>query len=409
MNSKQRKVLSVLYQCRLLTVTQIHQLALYDAGNKNGGIEYCKKIVQGMVKDGYIQKIRKGYMYLYKITVKGVRILKSDLVHRIGTSEEMIEVTKTPAQISLADKNIPHQIAQNNFVMRLTELLNNTTLTWWYSDDAFINKEFLGIFRPDGVVCINNKYYFIEMDMGTEQTKALQSKWQGYRKLFANGYINEKYGTVQILFLIDGVENTQKRIRLVEKTIQEIIPDIANNQIMDILIDTPDNLLNFMKEEIYEQILKTQFPQWKLDMVAKGYKFYNGSQIPTENAKFQTFCVQRDEQGVIVIDNNVEEYLIDDGRYHRQSVIYNTRQYRYNMMTLKASKGREIKYVVLIEEDMYSKELMDAVWNEDGVFLTTEQRLTQNTASKRFFKQQGKDRYIFDKGYRILRREGDEE
>lgn len=407
MGNKQKKVLSVLYQCRLLNISQIHQLALYNTENKNGGIEYSKKIVQGMVKDGYIKKTRKGSLYLYSITAKGVGALKSEPIKRIGNAGEELEVTKTPTQISLADKNIPHQIAQNEFIVKLSAILQQADVSWWYSDDAFINKDFLGVFRPDGVLCINDRYYFLEMDMGTEQTKALQSKWNGYRKLFSNGYINEKYGTVQILFLIDGVENTKKRINLVEKTIQEIMPDLANNQVLDVLIDTPDHLLAFMQEEIYEQILKCQFPKWKVDLVAKGYKFYNGSQIPTENCKFQTLCMQRDDQGVLVIDNNVEEYLVDDGRYHRQSVIYNTRNYRYNMLTLKASKGREIKYVIIVEENTYSKELQEATWVEDGILLTTVERFTENQGAQRFFKQKGNHKFIFDKEYKTLGKEGE--
>lgn len=403
MESKKKSVLSALYQCRLLNITQIHQLALYDAT----GIEYSKKIVKSMVQDGYIKKTRKGYLYLYSITAKGVGMLKAEPIKRIGNTSESIEVTKTPTQISIADKNIPHQIAQNEFIAKLSAILQQTDVSWWYSDDAFINKDFLGEFRPDGVLCINDKCYFIEMDMGTERSKALQSKWLKYRKLFANGYINEKYGTVQVLFLIDGVEDINKRIRAVENTIQDIIPDLANNQVLDILIDTPDRLLQFMQEEVYEQILKCNAPQWKIKLYEKGYKFYNGNQIPTENCKFQTLCMKRDDQGVLVIDNNVEEYIVDDGRYHRQSVIYNTRNYRYNMMSFKASKGREIKYVIIVEEDACSKELQEQTWLEEGILLTTEERLTQKEGAQRFFKQKNNQKYIFDKSYKTIRKEGE--
>lgn len=63
------------------------------------------------------------------------------------------------------EKIVNHQLSLNEFVLRFRD---NYSFPFSYYDEKYVSQIFSDM-RPDGLLKINDNYYFLEMDMCSER------------------------------------------------------------------------------------------------------------------------------------------------------------------------------------------------------------------------------------------------
>lgn len=371
LNAKAHLILSYLYQLRVLSYNEIKEFIIPDLSES-----YAEKILKSLVKDEYIEKT--GYFKensSYQIKQKGIRHLDSYGLISVGTNtSQSIPLLLQANQIRINERVVEHQINLNHFVLRRAK-----EKEFEYYDEKYMSKLVVGA-RPDGAI-VEDKIYFLEMDMNTEKEKALNEKWKQYRTFLTSDNFYRLDKDILGLFILGGgVTDTSMRRTYLRKQILKMLPDLLSNR-FNFIIGTEDKLLEHLNNSYKRQIIEA-FNDW-------GYKISKGE---FNNGAFSSFTFDfyitklSDEGKLLSRDGETEEYIIDDltdGNLYSLlklssiASIESSFMYKYK---------RHIKYIAVVESEKDAETICKELelYNEN-IFFTTPSRLKEESINTALF------------------------
>ena len=397
---KQIDILAYIYQLRILRHNQIYQIFFmkYNTDGTYGGSEYCNKYLRNMIQSGYIAKIKYNGEKYYYILTKGIHVLQSQSVSWLGEGNGNIETYRQSAKVRVLEKNILHQTALNQFVLNF--ISKKYPVAWNYLDESYMDISAMKTFKPDGILIVEDSIYFLEMDMGTETRKQLVDKWMRYRKCFSKKML-QSYGKVTILFIQKDGTDTLYRKNMIISSIQEIIPDLVNGELLDILIGSQAQLQQYLERTTESLFLEK--PSDTLSVLKS--QNYTISMIKNSLPLLYTpyYCRKRGEKGVITRNGIPEEFLLDENICERQSILYNIATYKNAMIEFAKKNKRTIRYVIVEKEEGGSSQSLYKDAEENPLILfTTKERLISHSGAERFYKFIQGCKYHYDDQYSVL-------
>ena len=371
LNAKAHLILSYLYQLRVLSYNEIKEFIIPDLSES-----YADKILKSLVKDEYIEKT--GYFKensSYQIKQKGIKYLDSYGLISVGTNtSRSIPLLLQANQIRINERVVEHQMNLNHFVLRRAK-----EKEFEYYDEKYMSKLVVGA-RPDGAI-VEDKIYFLEMDMNTEKEKALNEKWKQYRTFLTSDNFYRLDKDILGLFILGGgVTDTSMRRTYLRKQILKMLPDLLSNK-FNFIIGTEDKLLGHLNNSYKRQIAET-FGGWGYK-ISKG-EFSNGA---FSNFTFDFYIVKLSDEGKLLSrDGEAEEYIIDDltdGNLYSLlklssiASIESSFMYKYK---------RHIKYIAVVESEEDAETICKEleIYNEN-IFFTTPSRLKEKSINTALF------------------------
>jgi len=85
------------------------------------------------------------------------------------------------------------------------------------------------VIRPDGLIQFNQVDLFLEMDMSTEKSDALLSKWNHYREFLKSREYRYKDRKTIVLFILNAVQMAEQRRQTVLSTLQTGLLDALDS------------------------------------------------------------------------------------------------------------------------------------------------------------------------------------
>ena len=246
-----------IYNFRCLSFEQLYELhyKYKDETKQQVNSEaYSKRKIKLFLSLELISELMvldKNVPLLYQLTMKGINLLRKQFCWPDNIYDEkgfkhqkgyLIE-----SELNIKEKFATHQYNLNCFAIRLMDLFSETK--YLYEDERHINS-FVGI-RPDGIFTIENTTYFLEMDMGTENQKQLQEKWDHYREFMNSNEYLFRERRIVILFIVDGIAKITQRINLIKDTVNKHFIDCFANDI-ELYINTSDKLMEFIESDYNE-------------------------------------------------------------------------------------------------------------------------------------------------------------
>ena len=120
-------------------------------------------------------------------------------------------------------------------------------IAFTYQDEKFL--DLYTVIRPDGLIQLNQIDLFLEMDMATEKSDALLSKWNHYREFLKSREYRYKDRKTIVLFILNAVQMAEQRRQTVLSTLQTGLLD-ALDSCFEIYVDTPENLLDLIFNQL---------------------------------------------------------------------------------------------------------------------------------------------------------------
>lgn len=379
MTERTIRILEVIYQLRILSFEQIYNY--FYKNKKDGGIgspSYCRKDLSILVnKDKCIEKVRYNQINYYQITTIGVKRLKENGSQWIGGEDAekfLIDDYVKASRSIIKEKAVAHQVELNEFVLAFQN--KNYPVSWFYKDDKFANKEFVGV-RPDGLLKIENLYYLLEMDMNTETKKQLRVKWTRYRQIINKG-TNIRMEKIRVLFILSDNMNTAAREQAILDTIEDFMLEYINRESFNIYIGTKKELAEVVRNEVERTYIKDISDPFVEAIKNQGFSVDDGFGIGIDEMSIPYYIRKKTESGSIMVSNGaILEYIVEDYREREYSAIANLYNYDYINMLFKTAHNRNIKMIVLLsEEDAYQIVKKIAEYNEN-IYFTTTKRITE--------------------------------
>lgn len=245
-----------IYNFRCLSYEQIYNL--HYRYSKKPGMEnnendtnYSKRKIKTFLKLKLIDEmyiLDKNVPILYKLTMPGINLLRKQFCWPDNIYDEKGQKHSKgyliESELNVKERFATHQYHLNCFVLRMKEIFKDNK--YLYEDEKHI-QSFVGI-RPDGIFTFNNTVYFLEMDMGTENSKQLEEKWDHYRTFMSSNEYLFRERKIVILFIVDGIVKINQRINLIKDTINKHFIDCFENEI-ELYINTADKLIEFLEAE----------------------------------------------------------------------------------------------------------------------------------------------------------------
>lgn len=400
MNQRNLEILTTIYQLRILSREQVAKTFFPKDTDSSRGNTYCDKVLRDMIKEGLLQKKKTGGKTYYQTTTRGCSALKKYDISFLGTSCIPFDEFRPNSKILLKDKHISHQEHLNDFILSLIQ--KKSPLNWAYRDDMYVNKEFMGVFHPDGVLECEQDCFFLEMDMGTESVKQLRDKWLRYRKLLARGFMRN-WNTVTVLFLQKSTRSIQRREAII-RTIQDTISDLTDRVHFDIRIGDEKDLFEWFYEEMLRKYITGERSDYEKPLLQSGYSISRANGLSTGRTNPAYYVRAKGEDGKIrTIHGIADEFLLDENFYQPQSVLFNVTLFEEMMQEVELQNHRKMRYVIVERTEGDSSEILKAeAKNRDGILFTTRKRLTEKEGSERFYKQIDGITYHYNEDYTKL-------
>lgn len=363
---KKTEIISYIYQLRVLSYSEIYDYFFKSKGLAEG---YCNKIVKEMVNNKLLEKFgkRKTNSY-YFITNNALKMIKENGLKLIG-SDKSSTASLIPAHRIKIDENlINHQLNLNHFVL---EYEARSEIPFNYYDEKFVSQVFPGA-RPDGLIREGNRVLFLEMDMNTEDKRALNKKWENYRKLFmSESFYNMKENALIVFIQGGNMSNKSKRSSFLRKQIDNNLGDFIGPK-LNAVIDSEEKLLAHLFTKDHKDTISR--------FTAMGYNVYKGStnQESLSGCEFTLYINRTDDKGKIIDRQGVyDEFLVDDitdGNLYSFRKISN---YDSILSKFKFIHKRNLKYIVISESESEAyRTALDTGNFNFYVYYTTPSRLS---------------------------------
>ena len=349
LSPKQHKILSHLYQLRVLSYQEIKEFVVKDAADG-----YLTQMMFHLVNDNYIKKygryVDREPVSSFQITRKGVSYLNENGLLEIAGNTLHISPLLPAKDINIAQDKAKHQMSLNHFVLRWAEKED-----FEYFDEKHISSFITGA-RPDGVI-VKGDYLFLEMDMGTEGASALEEKWQHYRNFLTSKSYYDIQKNIMVLFILGGKEKNDpsKRRSMLRKQIMRAFPDILSDK-FNFVIGTEDELFEIMEGDRKNDIIQC--------FGEKGFRLGNGirDRGALNGFNFDLYALKQ------FSEKENEEFIIDDltdGNIYSLckiaaiNSIESTFKYKYDrfIKVIEVVRSEEEAYRICSDLDMFHEKI----------------------------------------------------
>lgn len=375
--NKIHNILSYLYSFRMLTYKQILDFLFVSEGLTES---YCDKVIKSLTNDGYIEKTgTRKVNFRYFVTKKSIKFLRENGIIAMTNIRQIVKDDVLPChKIKMKEQNLNHQEMLNSFVLNFMEMSKGMNdINFSYYDELYLSSVFPNI-RPDGILIVNNTYYLLELDMNTERKASLKSKWEHYRNfLNSSSYFNTPLN-IKCLFILENVNEKSLRKQNLQSYISEYLGDKINSK-FDIIIDTPLNLLGYIKKDVQNNDTLLLDNMKKFGFKVSGKNFTNDM---FGGLSFDRYAHKIDSNGKILNENGIDmEYILDDFYYESMYVISKIEKLPMLSILFKQKTKRELKYIILVKsaEDIYrTLYRKDTNLLFDNLYFTTRERMIEN-------------------------------
>lgn len=375
-------VLSHIYNFRVLSYSQICNYILNEYAES-----YQDKMIKKMVSDlEYIEKIgfykKESYYFLTKA---GVGYLKKYGIIPVGKKNpedaEFPSSFLSASKIKMKESVIEHQLALNEFVLNFGCLDHG--FNYKYYDEIYISSVIKNI-RPDGILKIQDDYYFLEMDMNTERQSQLTGKWDNYNRFLNSDEYFMLSGRITVLFITNNVSNPAPRIGKLRDYILRYLEGPLSAK-FNILVNKAEILLPCI-EAIHNN---TSLKSVSGLIAPTGYTVkasITGDCFAGEEFGFYLYKLSKSNK--LLQENNVPcEFVLDDFRNQNMYVLKKIRLLPKISSTFKMQKLRDLKYIVIVQDEETAfkavKQLNAAYPN---LYFTTANRLSSGSLPLSLFK-----------------------
>lgn len=383
-------VLSKIYALRVMSYNQIYEFIFKENNQKQST---CDETIKKMVAEELIEKAgTQKPTAKYFIAKAGIKALKEHGIIPIGKNESIFpEKFHTASKIKIKEVYCNHQLALNQFVLEFERMFKGRDIE--YLDELYMASAFTSI-RPDGLLRLDNTYFFLEMDMNTERKQRLNSKWENYRQFVLSREYDEISQDIKVLFILGGnVGSRSARIYNLRTYIMQNISHLLSKK-FDVIINTKDNLFSYIHKtdkaldsikELFEDGGYMVSPKDFTDAALLGYCFDHYALISENNA-------------VKMQDGISLEFLIDDFRIGPMYVMQKINMYYQFNEKFSRDKKREIKYVIVVD-DMYDALKIEQIleMSNTNIYYTTILRLQRMSIYEALFKISNGESYHFSK------------
>lgn len=277
----------------------------------------------------------------YFLTNKGIKLVREYMDLPVNYYHKKKKVIKkgyfTAAELKIHPKNINHQIHLNEFVLQFYE--RNPSIECTYYDEKFASV--FNHIRPDGLLVIENTYFFLEMDMATESKKQLLDKWEHYRNFMISNEFMELFDKhIVVLFICEGTNNVELRKKVVNKTLIESLPDMINH-LFSFYSDNSIDLLDKLDKTILPHILNKKKEISNTD-ISHYLHLHSLNHNFVKRFRFDYIALRQ-------FNNLTCTLVIDDNRDKNVTTILKTQYYHQISQEFQAIFSMPFIYVMLVD------------------------------------------------------------
>lgn len=326
-------------------------------------------------------------LFLSSLGVETVKSLYSPKIRNLyRTGGERLSLPRA-SDLKMHTKMINHQMHLNSFAL---EFESYTGGDLFYYDEKFMPpaSEFM---MPDGMIELPDRYLFLEMDMGTENTTRLAQKWNSYR-IFLNSpstFYQDK--PVVMLFIIDGVKKAAVRAKNIISSLLGYLAGRINGT-FEVYVNEPAAL---------HQIIQTQMLGWETDEAGRAasilQNLYQSHRfllsrpafLSKMEAPYGYYIRKLNERGRIqIVDGCPQEFLMDLWLDGRVSVIRNLLYSDHSKRQSRILTGRVLPYLLILPSEKWAFDILQAadIPQPKEVYFTTPARLSTCIWQKALFR-----------------------
>ncbi|WP_164684963.1 replication-relaxation family protein [Brevibacillus reuszeri] len=307
-------ILVALYDHRHLTLPQICVYCGYDVENKYR-LKFNRRlqilIAKNLVRRRRLPQIGMvgNPIYVYYLTENGVGHAVATLgipYNRYGPDNKIIEKNHFDAkELMVSDRLLPHHYHTQNwiieFIRQIRSVYGNemlTTLGLSFKEPKrmphYVNQIGHVTHRPDWIISVghSNLTINLEMDMGTENTRKITSKFHNYAEWFRD---NPQSGKHVILFASHTEKNITRRRNIKRLAIEYLGEFILEDRLeviegasaltIDWLISYLEKLIEPERRDIFSEALQISYDPNQTGLIAQ-YTYIEaceklGKQIPS--------------------------------------------------------------------------------------------------------------------------------
>lgn len=376
-NRKTHLLISYLYQLRALSYNQINQ---HIFSSFEFSESYKEKILKILVRDDYIEKhgFYKDESY-YCVSKLGIQYLRTFGVIDFASGSVTYPNIATKSILKLRKSLIYHQLALNDFI--LTFKKEHPDLNFEYYDELFIpNKS--SIMNPDGILKFNGRIFFLEMDMKTERSTALRSKWEHYLNYLISDDGCKIEEPIEVLFILENISSFDN-IRKYNS--MHFFCEFLYNMVSPLFsatFDNPRGILDYISNKYIIKVNESinLLKQKGFLVTRKSYKDVS----LLENEFDHYIFIPNESKDKIKMESGIPlDFLYDE--FQNSAYIYKKmRSFPGIASVYHAKKQRTLKYLVLVDSIDQALSITKDI-HVYGLFYTTKERLKMDSIYESFF------------------------
>lgn len=374
-----------IYKFRCLSSEQIYHIHYSLSKLKTREVDsgYMRHKMSQFKKDKLIKKIDNvgsDCPPLFTLTNDGIKVIK-EYFHLtpddMNSDEPSLNYELKSSELNIKPVFAYHQFYLNNFVINMMKFCDNIEGVKYIDERHMKKSEYV---RPDGLLIIpettiNNggisfiiprTEFFIEMDMGTENSKRIVDKFEKYRSYFTSSKCNTDTRSV-VLFVCKDNKQTYKDCIIPDKNVQYQESSAVRKRIRNIKTSIADVMLDCIKDNVevfvgsqtklistikllylaeYQDVAN-MLPNIKRSLTSYGCRNLEISDSPslfkyTSNIEYDTYASSTQYQKSFVFINYFGEPMsaINKIMYHKQ-----------NTKLFKETFGRDLILVVVANKE----------------------------------------------------------
>ena len=383
MSSVDKMVLQSIYQHRCLNEDLLYQ---FFYRKMDASRTFAARKIRWMLQKGLIEPVEYGEdfpaLFLTTLGIETYRYLFNipKEIMDLDTGK-MKNALRLAGSLKMKPNNLRHQMALNQFELAFEEQAAGE-IAFTYQDEKFL--DLYTVIRPDGLIQFNQVDLFLEMDMSTEKSDALLSKWNHYREFLKSREYRYKDRKTIVLFILNAVQMAEQRRQTVLSTLQTGLLD-ALDSCFEIYVDTPENLLDLIFNRLAPNSVNfsKSIAALTKDIADRHGFTCSSSSFMDEIAPYTEFFAYirklNFNRRILVEDGRPQEFLLDVFWDRPLSVLKKIVYYNHMSAAMLKHLSRKIPYLVVLPEEnsFYTELKLMRGMDYSDIYFTTSERLRQ--------------------------------
>lgn len=383
MSSVDKMVLQSIYQHRCLNEDLLYQ---FFYRKMDASRTFAARKIRWMLQKGLIEPVEYGEdfpaLFLTTLGIETYRYLFNipKEIMDLDTGK-MKNALRLAGSLKMKPNNLRHQMALNQFELAFEEQAAGE-IAFTYQDEKFL--DLYTVIRPDGLIQFNQVDLFLEMDMSTEKSDALLSKWNHYREFLKSREYRYKDRKTIVLFILNSVQMAEQRRQTVLSTLQIGLLD-ALDSCFEIYVDTPEKLLDLIFNRLAPNSVRfsQSIAALTKDIADRHGFICSSSAFMDEIAPYTEFFAYirklNFNRRILVQDGRPQEFLLDVFWDRPLSVLKKIVYYNHMSAAMLKHLSRKIPYLVVLPEEnsFYTELKLMRGMDYSDIYFTTSERLRQ--------------------------------